>query len=125
MDVNKILAGEGNVSFNGWFADFLAPAGFLVATDNCLENKTVAPPSTLGATCVPAIHHEFVRARDQQTADPEQATLLWRKVDRDTTDAAPWVAYLNPGKLELLSSRVGNYEYSPQWGTLFDQLWVR
>ena len=41
------------------------------------------------------------------------------------TDAAPWVAYLNPGKLELLSSRVGNYEYSPQWGTLFDQLWVQ
>ena len=26
---------------------------------------------------------------------------------------------------EVVSSRVGNYQYNPQWGTLLDQLWVR
>jgi hypothetical protein len=26
--------------------------------------------------------------------------------------------------VDLVSRRVGNYEFSPQWGTLVDQLWV-
>jgi hypothetical protein len=25
----------------------------------------------------------------------------------------------------LVSRRVGNYQYNPQWGPLLDQLWVR
>ena len=25
----------------------------------------------------------------------------------------------------LVSRRVGNYQYNPQWGVLLDQLWVR
>jgi hypothetical protein len=35
------------------------------------------------------------------------------------------VPLVNPKQLVFLSSRVGNYEYSPQWGLLLDQLWVR
>jgi hypothetical protein len=27
--------------------------------------------------------------------------------------------------LEVISTRVGNYQYNPQLGTLLDQLWVR
>jgi hypothetical protein len=25
----------------------------------------------------------------------------------------------------FVSRRVGNYQYSPQWGPLFDQMWVK
>jgi hypothetical protein len=25
----------------------------------------------------------------------------------------------------LVSKRVGNYQFHPEWGVLFDQLWVR
>ena len=31
----------------------------------------------------------------------------------------------NPGGIDLVSRRVKNYQHSPQWGLLVDQLWVR
>jgi hypothetical protein len=31
----------------------------------------------------------------------------------------------NPRGVAFVSARVGNWLYSQQWGTLYDQLWVR
>jgi len=41
------------------------------------------------------------------------------------TDRAATVSYANDLQLTLLSRRVGNYQFNPQWGVLLDQLWVR
>jgi peptide/nickel transport system substrate-binding protein len=46
-------------------------------------------------------------------------------VDRQAADQAPWVPLVNPKVVDVLSKRVGNYQYSPQLGMLIDQLWVR
>jgi len=27
--------------------------------------------------------------------------------------------------VDVISTRVGNYQLNPQWGTLLDQLWVK
>jgi len=35
------------------------------------------------------------------------------------------VPLLNRKQVDFVSRRVGNYQYSPQWGMLLDQLWVR
>jgi hypothetical protein len=35
------------------------------------------------------------------------------------------VALVNPKVVDVLSKRVGNYQYSPPLGMLIDQLWVR
>jgi hypothetical protein len=32
---------------------------------------------------------------------------------------------LNPRRVDYVSARVGNCQFNPQVGTLFDQLWVR
>ena len=40
-------------------------------------------------------------------------------------DQAPYLWLLNPIAVEFVSERVGNYQYSPQWGVLLNQLWVR
>ena len=66
----------------------------------------------------------MARAKALQTTDPEHATNLWTKVDHDVVDQAPWLPYENPGNYFLLSERVGNYVYHPEWGVLIDQLWV-
>jgi peptide/nickel transport system substrate-binding protein len=50
---------------------------------------------------------------------------LWAGIDHDVTDHAPWLPLVNLHALDLLSPRVGNYEFHPQWGILLDQLWVR
>ena len=32
---------------------------------------------------------------------------------------------VNPIAVEFVSERVDNYQYSQQWGSLLDQMWVR
>ena len=44
---------------------------------------------------------------------------------RDLVDLAPWVPVFTPSHASIVSKRVGNYQYNPEWGILLDQLWVR
>jgi peptide/nickel transport system substrate-binding protein len=37
----------------------------------------------------------------------------------------PWLPLVTPKLIDFVSRRVGNYQYSPVWGMLIDQLWVR
>ena len=39
--------------------------------------------------------------------------------------ASPWVTLIVSNDVNLLSKRVGNYQWSPSMGMLIDQLWVR
>jgi peptide/nickel transport system substrate-binding protein len=53
------------------------------------------------------------------------ATPLWAQADRYITDQAVAVPLVTPSALDFVSPRVGNYQYSFQYGVLLDQLWVR
>jgi peptide/nickel transport system substrate-binding protein len=64
-------------------------------------------------------------ARSLETADPGAASRLWRQVDHDIVQQAPWVFLQNGLRATLVSRRVGDYQYNPQWGVLLDQLWVK
>ena len=55
---------------------------------------------------------------------PNGGSQQWARVDRNLTDKAPWAPYANGIVLEVVSTRVGNYQHNPQWGTLLGQLWV-
>jgi len=116
----------GQMIYNGWYADYAAPAGFLPAVLTCGAYKT-DPEQNLNASgfCDPAIDREIARADALQTTNPEAASRLWAKVDRELTDRAPWAAFANNSVVEVKSPRVGNYQVNPQLGTLLDQLWVR
>ena len=83
------------------------------------ENENVAE------FCDRAIDREIARARSLQTSDPETASRLWANIDRNITDRAPWVAFANNAAVEVISTRVRNYQFNPQWGTLLDQLRVK
>jgi hypothetical protein len=39
-------------------------------------------------------------------------------------DAAPWLPLVIQQSVELVSKRVGNYQYHPQYGSLIEQLWL-
>ena len=60
-----------------------------------------------------------------QQADPAAARKLWAQVDRVVTGQAPWVPINNRSSTMFVSARVGNYQESPVYGTLLDQIWVR
>ena len=77
------------------------------------------------AFCDPRIDRLIERARDLEANDPEQANGYWAPNDRAIVDAAPVVPLFIPRNFDLVSTRVGNYQFSPQYGVLLSQLWVR
>ena len=60
-----------------------------------------------------------------QPTDPEQASRIWTKLDQLITDRAPWIFLTNSLKQDVVGPRTGNYQYSPVFQILLDQLWVR
>ena len=80
--------------------------------------------SNASESCDPQIDREIKRAQACSSESPS-GRRLWELVDRETVDRAPWVPLVNPKVVDVLSKRVGNYQYSPAFGMLFDQLWVR
>ena len=114
------------LSPSGWLADFAATGGFVVGSLNCASyNRDNSENSNFAEFCDPAIDREIARAQSIETSDPAAATQLWTEVDRALTDEAPWVTFANGAVFQVKSPRLGNYQYSPQWRTLLDQLWVR
>jgi len=114
------------IGFYGFLPDYAAPAGFIPPGLGCAAYRPNNPQNQNTAEfCDPAIDHEFARARSLQTTDPRAATRMWTKVDHDLTDRAPWVPFANGVVFSVRATRVGGYQYNPQWGTLFDQLWVK
>ena len=53
------------------------------------------------------------------------ANKIWAQVDHKVTDQAPWVAMFNPKYIDVLSSRVTGYQFSPQWYFLLAQASVK
>ena len=48
-----------------------------------------------------------------------------RDLDHDLLDLAAWVPLGNSITTNLVSERLGNYQLHPQWGQLYEQMWVR
>ncbi len=110
----------------GWQHDYPTAGNFLPPLLTC---KSFTPRSSdntnLAEFCNRRIDAEIARARALEVADPGAAATLWTKVDHDITEQAPFVFLQNPRNATLVSRRVGDYQYNPQWGVLLDQLWVR
>ena len=116
----------GQVTYTGWYPDYAAPGGFIPPTLTCAGYSPVPAQNTNFAEfCDPAIDREVSRALALETSDPEAASRMWAKTDRDITDLGPWVSFANGSIVEVKSARVGNYQVNPQLSTLLDQLWVR
>ena len=111
------------VGFFGWGPDFATPSGFIPPGFSCSSyNRVNSLNENVAEFCDPAIDREIARAQALQTSDQQASSRLWTKIDRDLTEQAPWVPYANGVVVEVKSARVRNYQYSPQWGTLLDQL---
>jgi peptide/nickel transport system substrate-binding protein len=75
--------------------------------------------------CDPRFDSTVRRALAADAATSPAAAGMWSGADKQFTDQAPMVALVTPSTVDFVSHRVANYEYSPVWGALLDQLWVR
>lgn len=108
------------MALDAWITDFPAASNFI---SNRFVCDSTFPP--LMGFCDPRIDGMIDRATAAQLDDPPAAGPLWTEVDREIVDQAPYLWLVNTTTVEFISERVGNYQYSQQWGSLLDQLWIR
>src|SRR5439155_20974893 len=106
-----------NAGLFTWFADYPAASNYIAQLFSCGFN--------LSNFCDRGVEAKIKRALELQTTDPYLANQLWARLDRALVDKAPVVPLFTLKTLDLVSRRVGNYQYSMQWGALLAQLWVR
>ncbi len=82
-------------------------------------------PPDLSFFCDQRIDARITRSAALQAVDSGAAAPLWAALERDIVDLAPWVPLFTPSQAHVLSKRVGNYQFNPELGVLFDQLWLR
>jgi peptide/nickel transport system substrate-binding protein len=107
------------MAFEAWSSDYPSELGFVRLVLTC---GAVSNPSQF---CDRKLDQEMKEATSLQFTDPHAAHLRWASIDRKLVDLAPWVPLISRTQPGLLSERVGNYQYSPFWGPLVDQMWVR
>jgi YVTN family beta-propeller protein len=121
----RLAANSGKryqVISGGWAADYPAASDFIVLKLSCSDVQVGHDPRVF---CDPSIDRQIGVAESLQLIHPRQAELLWATIDREFVDRAVWVPMVTPKLTDLVSKRVGNYQYHPLWGVLIDQLWVR
>jgi YVTN family beta-propeller protein len=113
------------VSFGGgWGADFPSPSTFFGPLLSC-QSADEPVTNNWARFCDPHVDALVSQAQAAQLTDPAAARRLWAQADRIVTDQAPYVPIDNGGMAGFVSSRAGNYQASPVYGPLLDQMWVR
>jgi len=109
----------------GWVMDFPAPSTFFLPLLSCHSSYQSAT-SNWAEFCDPHVDKLASQAQAAQLTDPAAARRLWAQADRIVTDQAPYVpVYNDASSAAFVSSRVRNYQESPEYGPLLDQMWVR
>jgi peptide/nickel transport system substrate-binding protein len=108
----------------GWGADFPSPSTFFGPLLSC-QSADEPATSNWARFCDPHVDALVSQARAAQLTDPPPPGRLWAQADRIATGQAPYVPILNAGMTGFVASRAGNYQASPVYGPLLDQMWVR
>ena len=117
---------KAQIGFTGWSADYPAASNFVNNLFTCAsftpDDQNNSNPAEF---CNPRIDREVDHALAEQATNPQAAQQLWTHVDRQIVDQAPGSRSSTTKVLDVLSKRVGNYQFSPAgFGPLVDQLWV-
>ena len=108
----------------GWGADFPSPSTFFRPLLSC-QSADEPVTNNWARFCDRHVDTLTSQAQAAQLTDPAEARRLWAQADRIVTDQAPYVPIDNGGTAGFVSSRAGNYQASPVYGPLLDQMWVR
>lgn len=119
---------KAQISYTYWSPDYTSPSNFLNVVVGCngYHQGSAASPN-LSEYCDPSVQTKVDQALATQQTDVSAANTQWAAIDKSITDAAPQVSLFNSNRLDFVSSRLGNYQYSPAVTAnfLIDQAWVK
>jgi ABC-type transport system substrate-binding protein len=102
-----------------WLPDYPAPSSLLPQFFGC--NGGVSN----GYVCDLGLDARMHRASLLELRSPAAGAAAWARVDREIVRDAYWVPTVRPREAEVVSKRLGNYQFNPVWGFIPDQAWVR
>ena len=109
---------------NSWIANLPSPSDWITLQLSCAEWHPPRQLNNHAEFCDPTVDRWAARASQLQLTDPAAADRLWTHADQQITNLAPWVPTITATETDLVSARVGDYQYVPTIGGLIDQLWV-
>jgi peptide/nickel transport system substrate-binding protein len=116
------------IGLNAWGADFPTASAFFLPVLSCrsfYQDSNSSNTSNYAGFCDPHADQLASQAQAAQLTDPATARRRWAQVDRIVTDQAPWVPIFSQASTTFVSARTGNFQESPIYGPLLDQMWVR
>jgi len=118
---------KAQIGFWAWATDYPLASTWFAPTLTC---ASLRPNARLNYNapqfCDPRIDRQIRQALAEQATNPDAARRRWERIDRELVDAAPLVPLVAWKVIDVLSKRVGNYQYNGRgMGLLIDQLWVR
>ncbi len=118
---------RAQIGFSGWLTDYPSPAGFLRPLFSCAAFVPAngRANTNFAELCDPEVERRLKAAVSLQTEDPAAATVAWQAVERAVLELAPIAPLYNSRNVDLVSRRLGNYQYNPQYGFLLTQAWVK
>jgi YVTN family beta-propeller protein len=114
---DALTSGRSQITVIGWIPDIVAPSTFM-------SILTCDDPAGIIHFCDEEFDAAYHRALELQTTDRAAAVAEWAALDRRAVDLAVLAPLVNAGA-DFVSERVGNYQYSPAYEALFDQMWVQ
>jgi peptide/nickel transport system substrate-binding protein len=108
-----------------WNASVPSPSDWITLQLSCAAWHPPARLANHALFCDPAVDRIATHAAQLQTTNPVVADRLWARADRDITNLAPWIPTVTETETDIVSARVGDYQYVPGVLALLDQLWVR
>ncbi len=118
---------RAQVGFWGYSADYPVPSDFFTSLFTCASFRPHNPVNeNYSEFCNTGIDSLIKRSLHEEAVNTQASIDGWARVDRAVVDQAVIVPLVNPKVVDVVSKRVGNYQYSANgFGVLIDQLWVR
>jgi peptide/nickel transport system substrate-binding protein len=117
---------HAQIGISGWVTDVFDPSGFFEPVLTC---ASYVPASSFNANyagyCDRRTDVDIRRAETLAATNPGASNELWAAIDRRIGIASPWVPLYTMRWNDVMSKRLGNYQYHPMLGFLIDQAWVK
>ena len=114
------------ISLSQWYQDYPAASDFLNVLLSCASFHPGSDSSiNMAGFCDKALDAKMQQALTTEQTSMSAANTQWGAIDTAYMAQSPLAPLFTPKQVDLVSKRVGNYEFSKQFHMLYDQAWVK
>jgi peptide/nickel transport system substrate-binding protein len=114
------------ISLSQWYQDYPAASDFLNVLVGCASFTPGSDSSiNMAGYCDKTLQAKMDAAIVTGRTDQAAADKEWAGIDQEVLKAAVVAPLITPKKIDFLSERVGNYQFSKEFYMILSQVWVQ